>query len=386
MIIGKYFQNNMDYIHLMKVSKKFKNIVNMYHYNPIDIDFNNNLFKNIQSFYIHRDFLNKYAAHIKNENDIIRIANDLSKLNKMNVMIKYPKNYNIIINDHVKMNYYEYDFNHPFIYLSNISTNCLFSHVWSLIHLILNSNEPCTITIVDAPKLKTIDINGNISIHLNRINLEYLHINMLENSIKNNKIKLDSCNIDECIIYNSDSIETKNTKINIGIIKDMNNVILNDNIKDFKIYGNINILTINNNINNYYYFDANIVQLKLITTIDNLKIKANHINSLNTNKLDVMYLVIDSDIDYLISTFNNCKNLKDMIITGNVHTINNAFNNCDKLKNLKIEGSVDTIYSNSFLNCKPIIKIYKYVKYLKTIDYNNISIYVKDTIVKPILM
>ena len=386
MIVGKYFQNNMDYINLMKVSKKFKNIVKMYHFNPIDIDFNNNLFKNIQSFYIHLDFLNKYATSIKNENDIILIANNLLKFNKINIAIKYPKNYDIIINDCVKMNYYEYDFDHPYVYLSNQLTNCLFSHAWSLMHLILNSDKPCTITIVDAPRLKTIDANGNIDIHLHKINLEYLRVNMLENSIKNNKIKLDSCNIHERIIYNSNSIETKNTKINIGIIKNMDNVILNNNIKDFKIYGNINTLTINNSTNNYYYFDANIVQLKIVTTMDNLKIKTNHINSLNTDKLNITHLIIDSDIDYLISTFNNCKNLKDITITGNVHTINNAFNNCNKLENIEIEGNVNTIYSNSFINCNPVIKIYKYVKYLKTINYNNIPIYIKDTTIKPILI
>ena len=58
MIIGKYFKTNKDFINIMKVNKKYKELVLMYKFNPIsDIS----LFENIetQHFYNKEDIKNK---------------------------------------------------------------------------------------------------------------------------------------------------------------------------------------------------------------------------------------------------------------------------------------------------------------------------------------
>jgi hypothetical protein len=58
MIIGKYFNTNEDFINVMKVNKKYQELVLMYKFNPIsDIS----LFKNIQTqhFYKRKDIKNK---------------------------------------------------------------------------------------------------------------------------------------------------------------------------------------------------------------------------------------------------------------------------------------------------------------------------------------
>ena len=58
MILGKYFEENKDFINVMKVCKKYKELVEMYHFNPIsDIS----LFKQIetQHFYKKEDVINK---------------------------------------------------------------------------------------------------------------------------------------------------------------------------------------------------------------------------------------------------------------------------------------------------------------------------------------
>lgn len=57
-IIGKYFNSNEDFVNLMKVNKKYKELVSMYHFNPIsEIE----LFENIetQHFYKEEDLKNK---------------------------------------------------------------------------------------------------------------------------------------------------------------------------------------------------------------------------------------------------------------------------------------------------------------------------------------
>ena len=58
MIVGKYFKTNADFINIMKVCKKYQELVLMYKFNPIsDIK----LFENIQTqyFYNKDDIKNK---------------------------------------------------------------------------------------------------------------------------------------------------------------------------------------------------------------------------------------------------------------------------------------------------------------------------------------
>ena len=50
MIIGKYFEENNDYINVMKTTKKYHDLVSMYHFNPID---DCSLFENMESQYFY---------------------------------------------------------------------------------------------------------------------------------------------------------------------------------------------------------------------------------------------------------------------------------------------------------------------------------------------
>ena len=51
MIVGKYFKSNKDFINVMKVCKKYKELVLMYKFNPIsDIS----LFENIQTLHFYK--------------------------------------------------------------------------------------------------------------------------------------------------------------------------------------------------------------------------------------------------------------------------------------------------------------------------------------------
>ena len=52
MIIGKYFESNIDYINVMKLTKNFKQLVLMYHFNPIS-DWH--LFENIETQCIYKE-------------------------------------------------------------------------------------------------------------------------------------------------------------------------------------------------------------------------------------------------------------------------------------------------------------------------------------------
>ena len=50
LIIGKYFQTTNDYINVMKVSKKYQDLTEMYHFNPIS---DCSIFRNIETQYLY---------------------------------------------------------------------------------------------------------------------------------------------------------------------------------------------------------------------------------------------------------------------------------------------------------------------------------------------
>ena len=50
MIIGKYFKTNSDYVNVMRVCKKYHDLVRMYHFNPIS---ECKLFENMETQYLY---------------------------------------------------------------------------------------------------------------------------------------------------------------------------------------------------------------------------------------------------------------------------------------------------------------------------------------------
>ena len=56
MIIGKYFASNGDYIYIMKASKRYQQLIKMYHFNPIS---DCSLFKNIEIQYLYTPLTHK---------------------------------------------------------------------------------------------------------------------------------------------------------------------------------------------------------------------------------------------------------------------------------------------------------------------------------------
>ena len=52
MIIGKYFERNNDYVNMMKVAKRYRDLVLMYHFNPIS---ECELFENMETQYMYNE-------------------------------------------------------------------------------------------------------------------------------------------------------------------------------------------------------------------------------------------------------------------------------------------------------------------------------------------
>ena len=109
MIVGKYLETNNDFINLTKVSKKYKDLIEMYHFNPIS---DPSLFINIQTqhFYFQEDYnlykLNKMYQYIfwrtdtnlldLIQNDILNDDNSYGAINKY--IIKRRTFYRIDLN------------------------------------------------------------------------------------------------------------------------------------------------------------------------------------------------------------------------------------------------------------------------------------------------
>ena len=79
MIVGKYFESSNDFINAMKVCKKYKELVLMYHFNPISLNENTiEFFRNIETL------------HVYNSNNVLdikayrnRLTNELNRLRRM---------------------------------------------------------------------------------------------------------------------------------------------------------------------------------------------------------------------------------------------------------------------------------------------------------------
>ena len=52
MIIGKYFKKDRDYVNMMKVAKRYRDLVSMYHFNPIS---ECELFENMETQYMYNE-------------------------------------------------------------------------------------------------------------------------------------------------------------------------------------------------------------------------------------------------------------------------------------------------------------------------------------------
>ena len=79
MIIGKYLMSNQDYINVMKVSKKYHDLTQMYHFNPMS-DYS--LFENMETQHFYskqkepkkQSFMSKLFGLFKSSNDDVKKA------------------------------------------------------------------------------------------------------------------------------------------------------------------------------------------------------------------------------------------------------------------------------------------------------------------------
>ena len=51
MIVGKYFETNNDYINVMKLNSRYRELTQMYHFNPIP---DTSLFENMETQYLNK--------------------------------------------------------------------------------------------------------------------------------------------------------------------------------------------------------------------------------------------------------------------------------------------------------------------------------------------
>ena len=95
MIIGKYYDNSLDFINNMKVNSKYKDLALLYHFNPIN---ETSLFENMetQHFYNYSDIINKkdnmfkYIYWFKNkEMEKYKQDNEIFKDINLNYIIYY---------------------------------------------------------------------------------------------------------------------------------------------------------------------------------------------------------------------------------------------------------------------------------------------------------
>ena len=83
MIIGKFFKTCNDYINIMKVCKRYEQLTQMYHFNPIsDIS----LFENMETQYLYNEKDNRYRKEFKRHVYWYEVKYRLVKKTEMRMM------------------------------------------------------------------------------------------------------------------------------------------------------------------------------------------------------------------------------------------------------------------------------------------------------------
>ena len=92
MIIGKYFKSGYDFINVMKLSKRYQDLVSMYHFNPIS---DTSLFENLetQHFYKNDDLNQILPNKFQYINWTRKYLNNETRINKDNKTLIYFEDY-----------------------------------------------------------------------------------------------------------------------------------------------------------------------------------------------------------------------------------------------------------------------------------------------------
>lgn len=304
MIIGKYLESNKDFINVMKLNKKFKQLVEMYYMNPIsDIS----LFPNIQT------------QHFYKEEDV---------KNKKNNLFQYIYWYDIDY-DYLSCKEFNEIFKKGFI-LKNKSIKTLKNEIENGIlkipDRVVNISEKyfdfCKefTTLILPNSLKIINYCGFSHSNIKEViipeNVEYLgnycffNCNMLSKITLNNKLK------------------------HIGEACFMNNNISNINLPNTLI-----------DLLPYTFYHSSLQNITIPEGITHIGNKCfENCNNLTKVIFPDSLLIIDNN------AFKNCI-IKDMFLPENLKVIGDLSFSGNLIKYIYIPESIITLGINSFSNC-----------------------------------
>lgn len=308
MIIGKYFKNSKDFINLIKVNKKYKDLLLLYHFNPIN---NPNLFPNIQTQY----FYNK---------------NDLKY--KIKGLYKYIHLYEI--------NYKE---------IKNKKENEIYKNIilTDYINEIPNGITKIKNHLYFKSNLKTINLPNSLKELSNGL---FIYSKIEKINIPNSITSIGN----ECFLGN----KLKEINLSNSLIK------LGESCFEFQLINKIKIPNSINKIPKYCFMYCN--NLEYIELSNNL-IEIDDYAFCNTNIKNLDLNKYEKLIKLNYGCFMNCYKLETFKFPPNLLYLGDySFNNCN-LININLPYSLLKFNKNCFKNCLNI-NIFNYNPKCKIIN------------------
>lgn len=312
MIIGKYYENNKDFINVMKLTKKYQELVSMYKFNPIsDI----RLFENIQT------------QHFYNEDDIENKKDGLYQY-----IYWYSIHYKQIIND---INNKIYNNIYKKVLLDNNITNeevILIKNHFPNINFDFNNDTIEIRKFYNTDYINVINVNYLKSIEEEDENDENNKFKQVSINIKDNITEIGSCTYADCwelknITLPSTLKEIGQQSFNCSGIK---SIIIPDSVTEIGLYS--------------FYNCSNLTYIKLSNSLKRIDSAFHSCN--------ITSITIPNGVTYIDSRcFKKCSNLKEVNLPDTLLEIGEEAFKGTAIEYIIIPNSVLRIHNECFKDC-----------------------------------
>lgn len=359
MIIGKYLNRTKDFINLIKVKKNFKDLLLMYHFNPMS-DFE--LFENIETLVIYNNFFNYNNINVEDNIDLL-YNYILNKINKyFRIIIEYKLTFSQYktLKEILGNNYYKVIFKNviytrrerrQFDKLNNDEKN----HEVPEGVTILDDNcfEGSKVINIKLPStLKEIKENSfNKCKYLENVEITNIKVVKFEIPYWIGKL-LKKNNIDSIkYVYTKEDrikyFKKENNLIPENVIRLSDNCFRDSNITSIEINEGIK------SIGEMCFFNCKkLTKIKLPSTLRELGKRSFE------NCISLKELIIPNGITIIPFRFCACSGVKTINLPQSINVISfESFSQCENLENINIPNGIKSIGSACFEKCISLITI-----------------------------
>ena len=357
----KYVEKNQDFINVMETNKEYKDIIDEFHYNPIDYSHKDkNIFTNVETYYVRKHINGHNMFDFSDEIDNIK---KFEKKHTINKIIVSSCDYTSANEFRKKYPTKEFEFKHiTFTFYDAVKY--------------LNSKYGNNTAIFDNPNIdpevgNSVIQNKIRKYGINQIVLEVPEVNEIENYGLSKRIELIEIIIptsvtklgDGCFSYCNNltniNLPTTITKLSNRCFEHctkLSEINISESVVEFgnecfmccSSLININIPTSVTKLGDGCFLSCkNLTKINISSRITSISAKCfEHCNNLSEINIS------ESVVEFSDSAFYNCSNLAVINMPSNLKYIGNTcFSSCNNLAIINIPAATTFISEVAFMDC-----------------------------------